>query len=306
MARPSRTPSRASSAPGVNNVKPRSEPRPAVAVMCSTRHGIPCAWKIARSRRRSSTVSDAQGNVIRRLTGPTTAGIQRVSWDLRHPPPTPPRAGAPADYEEGGGGRGGGAGPVVTPGTYTVSLAKRVDGVTTSLGAGQKFDVYLLDESLPTRPAAVVALQQQVTKLQRAMIGANSLVDELTTRTQALLRATEETPGAPAKLATDIRSIEKELRDTRETLNGDPTMSRRQEASPPSLMGRLNTLAQGARSIDAPTATQQHQYDIVAGEYSKIQSRLRAIVDTELKRIESAAEQAGVPWTSGRIPEWRP
>jgi hypothetical protein len=159
---------------------------------------------------------------------------------------------------------------------------------------------------LPTRPAAVVAFQQQVTKLQRAMIGANSLVDELTTRTQALLRATEETPSAPAKLATDVRTIEKELRDMRETLNGDPTMNRRQEPSPPSLMGRLNTLAQGARSIDAPTATQQHQYDIVAGEYAKIQSRLRAIVDTELKRVESAAEQAGVPWTSGRIPEWRP
>src|SRR5205823_1717422 len=29
------------------------------------------------------TVSDAQGNVVRKLTGPTQAGIQRVSWDLR-------------------------------------------------------------------------------------------------------------------------------------------------------------------------------------------------------------------------------
>jgi hypothetical protein len=71
-------------------------------------------------------------------------------------------------------------------------------------------------------------------------------------------------------------------------------------------MGRLNILGQGARALDAPTATQQHQYDIVAGEYSKIQTRLKAIVDTELKRVESAAEQAGVPWTSGRMPEWRP
>ena len=44
----------------------------------------------------------------------------------------------------------------------------------------------------------------------------------------------------------------------------------------------------------------------MAGEYSKIQTRLRAIVDAELKRVESAAEQAGVPWTSGRIPDWKP
>jgi hypothetical protein len=118
----------------------------------------------------------------------------------------------------------------------------------------QKFDVYLLDASLPTRTAASSPSSSKVTKLQRAMIGANSLVDELTTRTQALLRATEETPSAPAKLATDIRTIEKDLRDMRETHNGDPTMNRRQEPSRPSLMGRLNTLAQGGRSIDAPTA----------------------------------------------------
>jgi hypothetical protein len=253
------------------------------------------------------TVSDAQGNVIRRLSGATTAGIQRVTWDLRHAPPTPPRTGAPVDDDEGGGGgRGGGAGPIVTPGTYTVSLAKRVDGVTTPLGQPQKFDVYLIDESLPTRPAAIVAFQQQVTKLQRAMIGANSLVDELSTRTQALLRAVEETPAAPPKLAADIRTIDRALRDLRESLNGDPTLGRRQEPTAPSLMGRLNVLGQGARALDAPTATQQHQYDIVAGEYSKIQTRLKAIVETELKRVESAAETAGVPWTSGRIPEWRP
>jgi photosystem II stability/assembly factor-like uncharacterized protein len=253
------------------------------------------------------TVTDAQGNVIRRLNGPTGAGFQRVTWDLRHAPPTPPRTGAPADDDEGGGGgRGGGAGPIVTPGTYTVSLAKRVDGVTTPIGQPQRFEVYLLDSSLPTRPAAVIAFQQKVITLQRAMLGASSLVDELSTRTQALLRAVEETPAAPPKLAGDVRTIERELRDLRETMSGDPTMSRRQEPTAPSLMGRLNVLAQGARAIDAPTGTQQRQYDIVAGEYTKIQTRLKAIVETELKRVESAAEQAGVPWTSGRIPEWRP
>jgi len=36
------------------------------------------------------------------------------------------------------------------------------------------------------------------------------------------------------------------------------------------------------------------------------EDELRALVDTELKRVESAAEQAGVPWTSGRLPEWKP
>ena len=90
----------------------------------------------------------------------------------------------------------------------------------------------------------------------------------------------------------------------RESLNGDPTMSRRQEPTPPSLLGRLNVLTQTTRSLGAPTATQQHQYDIVAGGVRADAGRVRAIVDTELRRAELAAESAGVPWTRGRIPAW--
>jgi hypothetical protein len=230
--------------------------------------------------------------------------VQRVAWDLRYPAPTPPRPAAPADDDEGGPRLAGG--PLVTPGTYTVSMAKRVDGVTTPIGEPQKFDVYMLDSNLPMRGPTVVAVQQQVTKLQRAMVGAGSLIDELAPRTQALLRAVEETPTAGAKLADDVRALDRELRALRESLNGDPTLTRRQEPTAPSLLGRLNVLTQATRSINAPTATQQRQYDIVAGEYTKIQTRLRAIVDTDLKRVETTAEAAGVPWTTGRLPEWRP
>jgi len=46
--------------------------------------------------------------------------------------------------------------------------------------------------------------------------------------------------------------------------------------------------------------------DIVAAEFEKILAQLRPLVQTELKRVEDAAEAAGAPWTSGRIPEWRP
>jgi hypothetical protein len=41
------------------------------------------------------TITDASGNVVRRLTGPAQAGLQRVTWDLRYPASTPaPARGA--------------------------------------------------------------------------------------------------------------------------------------------------------------------------------------------------------------------
>jgi hypothetical protein len=64
-------------------------------------------------------------------------------------------------------------------------------------------------------------------------------------------------------------------------------------------------MAQTARSLGAPTATQRRQYEIVSAEFATALGQLRALVDGELKRVEVAAETAGVPWTPGRMPEWR-
>jgi hypothetical protein len=81
------------------------------------------------------TVTDRDGNVIRRLTGPTAAGFHRVSWDFRWPDPSPtsltPRQRG--EFENPGGG------PLTPPGTYKVQLAKRINGVISNLGAPQEF-----------------------------------------------------------------------------------------------------------------------------------------------------------------------
>jgi hypothetical protein len=256
-------------------------------------------------------VSDAQGHVVRRVTGPLQQGFQRVAWDLRLPGPTVAlagRGGNTDDEEEGGGfGGRGGVGPYASPGGYQVSLAKRVDGVTTPLGTPQRFEVYLIDPAENAgRSAAVIAFQEQAAKLQRAMMGANALAGELSTRVEALRRALEETPNAPTQLPNDVRAIQRDLRDIRETLNGDPTLNRRQAPTPPSLMGRLQVMTQGSRSLEPPTSTQRHQYEILSSEFAALLVRLRTIADTRLRTVEAGAEQAGAPWTPGRIPEWKP
>ena len=86
------------------------------------------------------TITDTAGNVIRRLTGPATAGTQRVNWDLRSAGFAAPTPGAeeeeiaPEEEEipeqeaappRPRGGRGGGGGFQVMPGEYRVSLARR-------------------------------------------------------------------------------------------------------------------------------------------------------------------------------------
>jgi hypothetical protein len=127
-------------------------------------------------------------------------------------------------------------------------------------------------------------------------------------RLQALQRALEDTPGADAKLAGDAYALQLALRDLQEALAGDPTMSRRQEPTPPSLLQRINAIAgRGwSNSLDAPTATQRRQYDVVAAEFGGVLAKLRALVEGDMRRLEDRAEAAGAPWTSGRIPTWKP
>jgi hypothetical protein len=257
------------------------------------------------------TVTDAEGRVVRRLTGPVTAGVQRLTWDLRYPPTTP-GTGTPTPV---GGGAGEGedffrppAGPYVLPGAYTVAMARRVDGVTTPVGQPQKFEVYMLDGDTSPRTPAVLAFQQQTSKLQRAVLGTNALINETLTRVQALRRALQETPGADDKLTNDARVLEMKLRDIQVALSGDPTMARRSEPSAPSMINRLSGITNSlwSNSLDAPTVTQRRQYDIVAAEFEKVLAQLRPVIDTDLKRVEDAAEAAGAPWTSGRVPVWKP
>jgi hypothetical protein len=236
--------------------------------------------------------------------------VQRVTWDLRYPP-TVPGAGTPTPV--GGAGDGDDfnrppAGPYVLPGTYTVSMARRADGVTTPIGQAQKFEVYMLDGNASPRSPTVLAFQQQTSKLQRAVLGANALTNETLARVQALRRALQETPAADDKLANDARTIELRLRDIQVALSGDRTMASRSEPSAPSMLNRLGGITNSlwSNTLEEPTATQRRQYEIVAAEFEKVLAQLRPLVESDLKRVEDAAEVAGAPWTSGRVPVWRP
>ncbi|HVZ78958.1 MAG TPA: hypothetical protein VG818_13330 [Gemmatimonadaceae bacterium] len=255
------------------------------------------------------TVTDAEGRVVRRLTAPATAGVNRITWDLRYPPSTPVTT-EPTGGRGGGGGffGRGGAGPYVVPGTYKVAMSKLVDGVETPLAQAQSFEVYLLDGDATPRTPAVLAFQQQSAQLQRAVLGVNAAVGEALNRVRALQRALDETPAAGAPLRTQARDLETKLLDLQESLSGDPTMSRRSESTPPSLLQRLGEVTGGtwSSSLEGATATQTRQYDIVAAQFGTVLASARTLINGDLKRLEDAAEAAGAPWTSGRIPNWEP
>jgi len=251
------------------------------------------------------TVSDSSGRVIRRLTGPVTAGMQRVSWDLRHPAPTlppPPNPDGEDPFNEGP------SGPLVMPGTYKVSLAKRVNGVITSLGQAQEFQVIVdgQDRMSPADRASLVEFQQKVARLQRAVQGASATANSLKPRLVAIRRALLETPSAPEKLLSDAAALDKRTNEILRALQGDQALRQRNMNQPPSITERVGEIVGSQRMSTArPTQTQIDQYAAAAQDFETTLNQLRQLIEGDLAKLEKAMEAAGAPWTPGRIPEWK-
>ncbi len=245
------------------------------------------------------TISDAQGNVVNRLTGATGKGLHRVAWNMRYPTTDP------IDLS-GGGNRPpwfpDPTGPMALPGEYTVSLAKRVNGQLTAIGGQQTFTLKpLFNGGLVTNNRqAVFEFQQQVAELNRRVSAANQIAGEIDNRIAHIKQAITHTPAAGEQQAQAVRALEGRMADLRMQLNGDATIARRSERVPMSISNRVGDIVFGQWDSQADiTQTYRDSYDIAVREFSSVSNDLSSI-DDDLADLEQALEELGAPWTPGR------
>lgn len=250
------------------------------------------------------TVKDESGNVVRRLNGPVTKGMNRIAWDLRYSPlwPVKEKDEEPDVFTEVD------QSPLAMPGNYTVSLTKKVNGVATELSSSQTFMASILGNvSLPAQDRnALVEFQRRVAELQRAVLGASQLVDDVKSRVALIKKALLQTQAPTAQLRASLEAIEKNTNDIIRLLRGDRTVRSRNEPFPPSIVERVNGIVDDQwMSTGAPTQTQIDAYDVAGDEFAPLLAQLRTLVQVDLKNLETAMEGVSAPWTPGRVPEWK-
>jgi len=255
-------------------------------------------------------IKDAAGKVVRRLTGPTTAGLHRVSWDLRWPgyrPITDDSRARGADDDDGP--FRGGNGPLALPGTYTVSLEKREEQGTTELVKATPFVVEALNLATlaPGDRQLILAFAQQTGELQRAALGALEALNEGLSQVTNVKRIIERTPSLSLSLRDDARKLELKLMDLRERFTGDTTKARRFEPAPDGLIARIETIIRGHwTTTSAPTTSHRQNYEIAAAEFEAALASLRPALERELPALHEKLEAAGAPWAPGRkLPTWK-
>ena len=177
------------------------------------------------------TVRDAGGNVVRRLKAPARAGFHRIAWDFSYPSTAPvTRIGTGR-----GGGRFGLGGMTVAPGTFTVSMAKRVDGKITDLGMSQNFEVKPLYDRGTLPPVMTLEERRdflaQVAELQRTVFGTSTALGDALEKLKLIKEALDRSTVETHAMREEAQQIERELMDLRIVLTGDPIIGGQREES---------------------------------------------------------------------------
>jgi hypothetical protein len=187
-----------------------------------------------------------------------------------------------------------------------VEISQSINRKVSSLNASASFVCKTLNQA--TMPAAdkaaLLAFQQKVGELSRALDGAGRYYNEMSTRMKYVKEAIKVTPDAPLSLMNDAKTIELRMHKLDEVMWGDGTRSSREFETPPAISDRVGvTVYNLLQSTSAPSQTAKDNYRIATEEFPAVLTELKSIASA-LAALESKLEQNGAPWTPGRLPKW--
>jgi len=251
------------------------------------------------------TIRNDKGEVVRKLKADVKKGVHRIVWDFRKPTTSPVNINPAVNdnvfmsFD---------VGPMVAPGTYSVTLSRSSNGKVTDIGDTQKFQVKTLPGlSIPASdPPAVAEWKSKVYELRRTASGASALMNEATNKMKYFRASIMSIPSGNDQFMPDILALEAKLKTLSEQFYGDNVKGRLDLDEPPSIFGRLNNaLYDGYGSTGEPTSTMKMQFELAGEAFEGWYTKFKTLLNTDLRSLESKLEAAGAPYTPGRLLEWK-
>ena len=242
-------------------------------------------------------IKDKNGNVVNTIKGTNRKGFNRVNWRLNYPSKRGERL---QSSTRRGFNRGGGI--MVTPGTYSVTLEKRVNGVHTTLQGPVNFEVVpLFDGTLPRKSNEVINnFREDVTAFQQDLTSTNISLSRSLKTTNAMLRALNKASRPTNELFKKLNSTKISLLTIDKELNGDSIKDEIGERSNPSASdgGSLGWTAFG--NTYGPTDEHMRLLNRVKSQLKKVKNKLYPIVNSTLPSLRNELIKTGAPWIEGQ------
>lgn len=242
-------------------------------------------------------VKDANGAVVNTVDGTNKKGFNRINWDLTYPSKSGERLETPRGRD---GFRRGGV--LATPGNFTVTLVKRVDGVNTVLQGPDSFTVEpLFDGALPRKSfkemdgfrEATFAFQQDLTATNIALSQSQQTVD-------AMLRALNKAASPSDDLFKRLNETRIVLLDIDKELHGNAIKDEIGERSNPTASDGNSLGRRALGNTYGPTDEHKGLLTRVQSQLRKVKAKLLPIVNTTLPALEDDIKKAGAPWIEGQ------
>lgn len=260
------------------------------AVEAERREPKPAVWIAIR---------DAQGRPVRRIAGPTKAGVHRISWDLRYPATQaiglkPPPWVDPKEEPKG---------HLAAPGAYTATLYLQVDGRAEQVGKPLPFNVKRMTQgTLAGAPVdTTVAFWRRLAALTRAVTAARVALEQADAQLAEIAQALARSRTTPSALDAELEALRLALDTVKRTLFGNPSKKTIGELGADTVDRRLQVASFGtSASTYGPTPTHRASLDIAERAFARSRKRLNTLLGTDLPALQRKLRDAGAPWTRGQ------
>jgi len=252
------------------------------------------------------TISDLEGNEVRKIFTNAKKGLNRINWNLKYLWSGPIKASDKFDPIKLKNDQG----IYVLPGTYQVKMDLVYNNQIENLVTNQKFEVIKLQNTtLPAEnPKELAAFQLKLKELARISMGTRSLLSELQLKIKGYEQAALTTTGVPNTIITDINLIKQELKEIEWKLDGEQPAASYEETKPDemAIMERLEAILYiHTASTSGVSQKQIDGYEIVKNQIKPLIIQLNDINLVKMAQIEAVLNQYKAPWTSGRMLEFK-
>ena len=243
-------------------------------------------------------IKDSEGSVVNTITGTNKKGFNRVNWKLNYPNKRGERL--KVSKRSRNSSRGG---IMVTPGDYTVTLSKKIDGKITQLTEPEAFKVTPLSKGVlkGASYAEIDAFRKRYIKFTQDLNATNSVVSRNLLVVDAMQRALDKAENPTSDLYNNIYNVKKQLVNIEKKLRGYKTKNEIGEPlgeTLPNIGGFIGMVALTS-STYGPTATHKAALELAKKQLSQVKISIKEVTEKLLPELKKNLKLSGAPWIEG-------
>jgi len=191
---------------------------------------------------------------------------------------------------------------MASPGSYTVSMAKEVDGVITELVAPKTFNIKKLQDGTISGASATEyqSFAQELGRLSNQHAAISSALRKNKLKLSAISTAMERASINTGPLNAEIFEVRNKINKYDLMLNGNPIKNEIGERNDPTISNRLRVATRALSTTYGPTEMHRESLNIARLDLNEITPLVRELDEDIMPTLERKLQAAGAPYIEGQ------